>query len=409
MHSSFVRALSSQPRLQWGRSSAHLGIPGHDLLSEGTRPGSWDPLTLESLRDLLRAQAQSERADDRVTLLGDCGFSFDEDGCAFVKFRSAGRSPGPRRFGRARPMTQHAFSQLLRTISRGRSGDLLEDLVRRGGQSNLRLATRIMSSLVGERHAERRLRFRTVYRDPGLWLEDFPAAVPGRARQIVTAVLGHQYRSYDDVDFVSDLVEQVPTGMKLEVINAWRSSDGLRVRTRLGDEEPEVAVPFPMVEFRNSEVGSGAAMLRGGLFTLHCTNGMHSWDDWAVERWPHRGDMSRVSDEIATAIQKVHVGALTTLSRYERGRLQVVASSPEGLRAWLEDRQRHYRLTGKLIDRTLLAIEDPTTSRTESGDFTLASVVDAVTLQAQDASFGARLDLERLAGRILEGEVQRAA
>ena len=74
-------------------------------------------------------------------------------------------------------MTQHAFSQLLRTISSGRSGDLLEDLVQRGGRANLRLASRIMSGLVGDRHAGRSLCFRTVQRDPGLWLDDQRAAM----------------------------------------------------------------------------------------------------------------------------------------------------------------------------------------------------------------------------------------
>jgi len=308
-------------------------------------------------------------------------------------------------------MTQHALSQLLRTISSGRSGDLLEDLVQRGGNANLRLASRIMSGLVGDRHAEHSLCFRTVQRDPGLWFEGIPAAAPGRPKRLVIAVLSEQYRIYDDAEFVADLVDQVPSTMPLEVISAWRGSEGLRIRAKLGEskEKLQVAVPIPMVEFRNSEVGLGSAMLRGGLYTLICTNGMHSWDEWGAGRWPHRGDMGRVSDEIAAAIDTVHSKATDALGIYNAATKQILGSGPQIIRTWLEDRQRHYRLSGRFINRTLFALEDNTTSRSANGDFTLASVVDAITLQAQDASFSGRFELERLAGRILEGELQDAA
>jgi hypothetical protein len=268
-----------------------------------------------------------------------------------------------------------------------------------------------MSGLVGDRHAERSLCFRTVQRDPSLWLNDQLADAPGQPKRIVVAVLSEQYRIYDDAEFVTDLLEQVPSKMQLEVISAWRGAEGLRVRASLGEvkDGPEVAVPIPMVEFRNSEVGLSSAMLRGGLYTLVCTNGMHSWDEWAAERWPHRGDMSRVSDEIAAAIRTVHAKATDTLGVYNAAAKQVLGSGPQAVRSWLEDRQRHYRLSGRFIDRTLFALEDDTTSRSATGDFTLASVVDAITLQAQDASFSGRFELERLAGRILEGELRVAA
>lgn len=405
MHTAFIRTLSSHPHLQTTRRRHRLGLPGHNLLSEGSTPNNWNPITLESLRDLIRAQTDSERPKVQVALLRDCRFSFDEERGAYVSFR------GRTRFGKPRAMTQHALSQLLRTISSGRSVDLLEDLVQRGGNANLRLASRVMSGLVGDRHAEHSLCFRTVQRDPGLWLEDYPAAVPGRPERIVTAVLSEQYRIYDDAEFMTDLVEQIPNNMQLKVISAWRGADGLRVRATLGDVKDalEVAVPVPMIEFRNSEVGLSSAMLRGGLYTLVCTNGMHSWDEWAAERWPHRGDMSRVSDEIAGAVRTVHSKATDTLGIYKTAAKQILGSDPRAIRSWLEDRQRRYRLSDRFINRTLFALEDNTTSRSGRGDFSLASVVDAITLQAQDASFSGRFELERLAGRILEGELRVAA
>ena len=380
-----------------------LGIPAHDLMREGCLPADWDPLRLESLRDLLRRQSREERPREQVVPLRDCRFEFDHEGAAFLRIR------GKHRFGRRRHMTSHALRQVVRRISSSGSADLLEDLVRRGGASNLRLASRLLTCLVGDRHGGRKIRFRTVRRDPEHWLDAFPSAAPGRTERIVIAAVGPQYRSYDDARFIADLNEQVPADLNLQVISAWRTSEGLRVRAKLGDSEPEPNDPAPMIEFRNSEVGTGSATMTGSLFTLVCTNGMHGWGKGSIYRWPHRGDVDRIGPQISAAIRQVHAQAMESLVHYGLARSQTIGEDPEAVRSWLEQRQRRYRLTQGFIERTLDALTDPTTSRSSTGDFGLASVIDAITLQAQSASFSGTWEFERLAGRILEEELQVAA
>jgi hypothetical protein len=77
MHTAFIRTLSSHPHLHATRRRNRLGLPGHDLLREGSTPGNWNPITLESLRDLIRSQTRSERPKVLVVPLRDCRVSFD--------------------------------------------------------------------------------------------------------------------------------------------------------------------------------------------------------------------------------------------------------------------------------------------------------------------------------------------
>jgi len=402
MYHSSLRQPAPQSRSHHPHRQA-LGIPAHDLLREGCLPADWEPLQLESLRDLLHRQNRQERPREQVVPLRDCRFEFNHDGAAFLRIR------GKRRFGRPRQMTTHALRQVVRRISRSGSSDLLEDLVRRGGSSNLRLASQLLSCLVGDRHGDRTIRFRTVRRDPEHWLDAFPTAAPGRTERIVIAAVGPQYRSYDDARFIADLNEQVPADLELQVISAWRTSEGLRVRAKLGNSEPDPYEPAPMIEFRNSEVGTGSATMTGSLFTLVCTNGMHGWGKGSIYRWPHRGDVDRIGPQISAAIQQVHAQAMESLVHYDLARSQTIGDHPEAVRTWLEQRQRRYRLSQGFIERTLDALTDPTTTGSSTGNFGLASVIDAITLQAQSASFSGTWEFERLAGRILEEELQVAA
>ena len=164
-----------------------------------------------------------------------------------------------------------------------------------------------------------------------------------------------------------------------------------------------------MIEFRNSEVGTGSATMTGSLFTLVCTNGMHGWGKGSIYRWPHRGDVDRIGPQISAAIQQVHAQAMESLVHYDLARSQTIGDHPEAVRTWLEQRQRRYRLSQGFIERTLDALTDPTTTGSSTGNFGLASVIDAITLQAQSASFSGTWEFERLAGRILEEELQVAA
>jgi hypothetical protein len=388
--------IGSHHTVQGDGASLRLGVPAHDLLLRGARRGSWDLSSLEGLRDELQVQKRSERAEERVVPLSDCRFEFPGAAEATVRFR--GRS----RFGRPVPITTHALSQLLRRLGPG-SLSVVEHLVDAGGRSELRLAGRLVHGLIGERHGERRVRFRIVRRSPDLWGDE-----PGRARRVVVAAVGASYRPYDDVDFMSDVLDVVPEDLNLRVKTAWRSSEGLSVRMAVLEDEPDPHDPVPMVEFRNSEVGLGSASVTGMIFKLVCTNGAYGWGQGAAARWPHRGNTARVRDELVPAIRRLLANANASRSRYIDARTLAVGRDRHEVREWLEARRGRYRLTEAMTGRILDALDDPTTSRTAAGGYGLASVVDAITLQAQSTSFSGIYDDGRLASRLLDEELAAA-
>jgi len=368
-----------------------LGVPSQNLLHVGTQRDIWAPLKLEALRDTLRRQARDERARDRMSSLADTRFEFDDRGAAFVRFR--GRS----RFGRRRLMTAHAVRQVASLVGTQSSLAMVQDLVHGGEQADLKLASRVLQRLAMRSDSDRTLRFRSAIRH----------CQPGGRQRVITAVLSERYQPYDDAEFVAELVERIPKSDKLPVLSAWRTSEAFSLRMSLSPDEPEMCQPFPMVEFRNSEVGAGSTTLSSGLFTLICTNGMHSWDDQSVYRWPHRGDPSRVRDGIVAALERAHCQATSIQSDYELAGDIVIGDSVEAVQSWIATQSRRLRLSGRFVRGVVKALEHPTTSRTEGDSFSLASIVDAVTLYAQEAPLNDRHDMERLAGRFLDEGTRR--
>ena len=393
-----------------------LGLPAYNLLHVGSAPGVWAPLHLEEVRDRVVRQRRRERAEDRDIELSDCRFEFDPHGGAYVRFR--GRS----RFGAPKPLTSNAMFQLIRIVSTPKSLSMLEQLVRGGEPEDLRMASRLMKRLVERDHSGHRVRFRTVMRRL-----DTPALVdilhhnkrplpdprkPGarpRTTQVITAVVSGQYRNYDDDQLVTDLLETIEKPEKMQVISADRSTEGFVLRLSVAPKRPEAQVPYPMIELRNSEVGCGSTTVSGGLFTLICTNGMHTWKASGIHRWPHRIDADPVEDELGEVLERIGIAARSTLQDYEFARTVTVGLNPEEAHDWIAPRLRHHHMSKRFIARVVDALEDPTTSLGGGGEYLLSSVVDAITLSAQRESFTHRFELERLAGRLVEEERALAA
>ncbi|MEE2828839.1 MAG: hypothetical protein VX498_06605 [Myxococcota bacterium] len=388
-----------------------LGLPPRTLTILGSRPGQWKPLHLEAVRDRLVDERKREQPEDRSIELGDCRFQFDNAGGAYVRFR--GRS----RFGTPRPMSSNAMFQLFRVLSRPKHMGLLEQLVEEGTDQDLRMAEGIIRRLVERGHSKHRVRFRTALRhldpaDLGHRLQRLPSPRRSKAPQahalrtvrIVTAVVSEKYRNYDDARFVSDLLETVSKPEEARVISVHRSSEGFSMRLSMAKGRPAEREPYPMLELRNSEVGYGSTVVAAGLFTLICTNGMHSWKSTGIHRWPHRVEADEVGKELAEVLERIGVATKSNLDDYAFARkIRIGDSSAEALQ-WAEPRLRSHNLSKAFIRRVGGALDDETTSRHKDGGFALSSLVDAITLSAQGAGYTRRFDLERLAGRLIEEE-----
>jgi len=391
--------------------NCQLGLPPYTLLHVGSTPGVWKSLHLEEVRDRVVSQRKKERAEDRDSKLSDCRFEFDPHGGAYVRFR------GNSRFGAPKPLTTNAMFQLIRIVSTPKSLGMIEQLVRNGEPSDLRMATRLMNRLVERDQPERIVRFRTVMRrldTPSLvdLLDRAGRPLPGprkpgsrlRPTQVVTAVVSEQYRNYDDAQLVTDLLETVEKPGTMKVISVDRSTEGFVLRLSLVPKRPKAQIPYPMIELRNSEVGCGSTTVSGGLFTLICTNGMHTWKPEGIHRWPHRVDATPVLDELGDVLERIGISAKSTLQDYEFARGVTVGLSPGEAHDWITPRLRRHNVSKRFIARVVTALEHPTTSLGKNGEYLLSSVVDAITLSAQLEGFSHRFELERLAGRLVEQE-----
>ena len=370
-----------------------LGLPPATLMDETASRGAWNPVPLEALRDSLRQDRQQTRRRDILCPLKEVGIRFDGDGGAWIR---PGR--GEKRRRREHPASGAAVRQLLDRIALPSLGANLADLIEAGRPD---LATAHANALLSLRAGDRLVRLRCRRR-------------PGRERRpVVEAVVSDRYAPYDDARLVGDLLSALRRTKKMpEVISAYRSTDGLRLRLTADGRPVKVGEPIRMLEARNSEVGRGSAMVIPGLFTLVCTNGMHHWSRDEVFRWTHlRADPKRIAEELKEAVGPAWEQAAELRSAWSKGLAVVLpVEQDEQAEVWLTELVRRLRLghlLGKaMVEDVVAHLDDPTTSRPEQGRWSLATLTDAITLRAQREELVERFELERTAGRLLEGALE---
>jgi len=370
-----------------------LGLPPATLLQETASRGSWSPIPLEDLRDRLRRDRRATLRREILCPLDEVGIRFGPDGVAWLR---PGR--GEKRRRREYPASSAAVSQLLDRIGLPSLGANLADLVEAGRPD---LATAHANALLALRAGNRTVRLRGRRR-------------PGAGRQVVIeAVVSDRYAPYDDARLVSDLLSALRRVEKMpEVISAYRSTDGLRLRLTADDRPVKVGEPIRMLEARNSEVGRGSAMVIPGIFTLLCTNGMHRWSRDEVFRWTHlRADPKQIAAELKEAVGPAWEQASELRSAWCKGLAVVLpVDQDEQAEAWLAELVRRLRMSHLLgramIQDVVACLDDPTTVRPHQGRWSLATLTDAITLRAQREELGERFELERTAGRLLEGALE---
>jgi hypothetical protein len=369
-----------------------LGLPPATLMNETASRGAWNPIPLEALRDGLRRDRRETRRRDVMCPLAQVGIRFDRDGGAWVR---PGR--GEQRRRREYPASAAAVGQLLDRIGLPSLGANLADLIEAGRSD---LATAHANALLALRAGDRLVRLRCRRR-------------LGERRLVIEAVVSDRYAPYDDARLVGDLLSALRGTKKMpEVISAYRSTDGLRLRLTADGRPVKVGEPIRMLEARNSEVGRGSAMVIPGLFTLVCTNGMHHWSKEEVFRWTHlRKDAGRIAHELTEAVGPAWDQAAELRELWSRGcEVLLPVERDEQVEAWLTELVRRLRLghlLGKaLIEDVVAHLDDPTTSRPEQGRWSLATLTDAITLRAQREALAERFELERVAGRLLEGALE---
>ena len=351
-------------------------VPDRVLAAQGTRKGgSLTTLELEEVRDYVARVSAAQAAQDHDRSFSQLHVSFT-GGRVQARFLD-------RNNGLADEMLVHenAYQQMAGNLLPGRGGSFLMAQARLGEQGE-KLST--MSWATFAKHDTTARNFRTVAtRDPA----------DGSIRRMLRSQHSQGYGAYDNLTFLNDMLEQGEWG-GFKVAQFHMTDTAMRLRFVDTDGEIPLRSPVPMVEAWNSEVGRRRVSLVGGAFRLVCTNGMGSWDKKSEFAWRHYGNSERIAGRVRSAIEEIATAGSVVVDAYTKA-LDV---SIDDAMLWME---RELGLAGASTTQVANATKALTDATTTPG-FGLASVVDAVTLAAQEeGSLFDQAEMEAFGTRLL--------
>lgn len=359
---------------------SNLTIADRTLVNRGSRRNQLVTMHLEEVRDLLEKIVHRQDPCDHERSLNQLHVSF-QDG------QMTGRWLGPRGFdGEPMLFSDTGASQVASEVLPARFFGGLKQLAAMDEQGE-KVATMAWAKFATK--AEKPRLVRTVNMN-----------IDGDCRRVVRSCHSQGYAPYSNLEFVNDLLNNAGEYADLPVLD-WRVSDsGMRLRFA-GEsmDRLEVGRPIPMIEGWNSEVGMRRIGLRGGQFVLKCTNGMGHWNDRTEYGWIHRGN----SERIRSGVQDAFINLQTTASGVISAYTQALNIGIDSAFEWMQ-RELDGRVSERVITSAQAALAHPTT--TPGG--LLASVVDALTLVAQDEiDIFQQYEIEREASRILVRGIQQ--
>lgn len=223
--------------------------------------------------------------------------------------------------------------------------------------------------------------------------------------RVVRSVTSMEYAAYSNVEFVKDILDNAGDFANLPVLDWWLSDNGMRIRFAAIDDPTYGLMhfdtsgtshaPLPMIEVWNSEVKRRSIGLRGGMFKLICSNGMCHWSAAAEKSWIHRGDRTRIQDGVRTAFRNLITTANQVCQAYsEAADIELASPVP-----WMSNMLGEENIGDYVVQSAVKALKDPTTTP----GLNLASIIDAITLVAQDeADMYEQERVEKAASRILQ-------
>jgi hypothetical protein len=351
------------------------------LASKGATRGSLTTLHLEDVRDHVRSLAQKQEPLDHER-------SFSQMHVAFTGGRVTARLLNAQGADDEMLVSKNAFSQMASELLPARFGGGLMDLAALDGDGE-KLATMAWAKFA--RLDDKPRLFRTVLmKDP----------TDGSVKRMLRSQHSQGYGTYDNVRFVEDLLANASELRDLPVAQFHLGDAGMRLRF-LGVAKDEVTLrtPVPMIEAWNSEVGRRRVGLIGGMWKLVCTNGMGTWDKKSEFHWRHYGEGDRIGRGVASAMDEIGTASSRVLEAYDKA----LHTGIDDAFAWMEAQMRGTAST-PFIARAIAALDHPTTTPGK----TLASVIDAITLEAQEEDMFTQADMEALAADVLRRGLSQA-
>ncbi|MAH47433.1 hypothetical protein CMI37_16535 [Candidatus Pacearchaeota archaeon] len=359
-------------------------IKDRTLVSRGSKPGATSTFHLEEVRDYLTKLTELQDPEDHDRSLDQLHVDFSE-GHMHARFLARDGIEDLKML-----VTDNGASQLARDVLPSRFFSGLKQLAQldpAGGK----LATMAWAKFSQLRDKPRMVR--TV---------NMQAA--GGIRRVIRSCHSQGYAPYSNLQFVQDMLDHAGDFAELPILD-WRVTDSV-MRLRFAAIDAPLAVlrnwdagallnePVPMVECWNSEVGRRRVGLRGGMWRLVCTNGMGHWDDGKEWNWIHRGDAARIQAGVRSAFKDLLTTANGVVDAYK----DALEVEIDDAFAWMEDELKRGGAPNRFAVEAQKGLTHPST--TAGGR--LASVVDAITLAAQDEKdLVQQYAMERTAATIL--------
>jgi hypothetical protein len=332
-------------------------VPTRRIVTRGSTKGKLTTMHLEEVRDFLRAQNEKQQPQDHDRSFAHLNLDFT-GGRVNAAFLDAKAGLGDKML-----VHENAYRQMTANVLPARGGGFLLEQARLG-QNGEKLST--MGWSMFARGDDKPRTFRTVLtRD-----------ADGSVRRMLRSQHSQGYATYDNLKFVEDMLTFGGDLSTARVATFNATDTGMMLRFVQTDGEIELNKPIPMFEALNSEVGCRKTTLRGGMWKLICTNGMAHWDKSSEWAWRHYGNGDRISRGVASAFDELKAASSGVIEAYNKS-LDIAIDDAF---AWLTQELDKAGASDAQVKRAQGALNDPTT--TSGGR--LASVVDAVTLSAQD-------------------------
>ena len=156
----------------------------------------------------------------------------------------------------------------------------------------------------------------------------------------------------------------------------------------------ELNKPMPIIEAYNSEAGRRSTILTAAIWKLICTNGMQTFNEKDTFRWIHSGNVQRIADGVASAVENLQTKARGVVKLYN----EALDVSIDNAFAFMTRELKKEKLTKEQIDSATAAIGHEWNAPGES----LATVIDATTLIAQQFDMFEQANIERAAARMMQ-------
>jgi len=369
-----------------GKAPRDFTISDRLLIQRGSTKGVLATLHLEEVRDYLQGLVRMQEPEDHERTLDQLHVDFTRGHMEAVWLGSNGPE------GQYCLLSDTGASQLQSYVLPGHFFKGLKQLAMMD-PSGAKLATMVWAKF-SQRQTETPRKVRTVR-----------MKVNNEVFRVIRSVVSQTYADYSNLEFTQDILDNAGEYKNLPVLD-WRVTDsGMRIRfagfdnALFGlahlDQSVLLEEPIPMVEAWNSEVARRKVGLRGGMWRLISTAGMGHWNSQTEYNWIHRGDSKRIQAGVENAFQNLFTSAKDVVEAY-KGAVDI---SIDSAFLWLE---QELGLMPTVPERVVKAAQAALSHSTTTAGGGLASVIDAITLVAQDESdMFMQYEIERAAARLL--------